>query len=237
MLPSLGEIFGITLYTYPLVMGFAWGLAFQMGAAAFEKSLSPFLWNVFFWGTFLFAWLGAKVLFLVTSRQEQFLTNSNFWLGGGFVFYGGLIGALFFIVLFCRINKNFNWKYLAYLVPILLLAHGLGRIGCFLAGCCYGKESELLHARHPVQLYESFSLIFFSYLLNRFLKKRDNEILVIGLYFFAYAVLRFILEFFRGDQIRGEIGFLSTSQWISLALLIPAAYFLTIAIRRKSHGL
>lgn len=237
MLPSLGELFGLTLYTYPLFMGLAWGFAFQMGSLALEKSLSRLMWNFFFWGTFVSAWLGAKLLFLLVSEQNNLLTNSNFWLGGGLVFYGGLIGALIFILAFCLSYKKFNWTHLAYLVPILMFSHGLGRIGCFCAGCCYGKEMEHFHFRHPVQLYEAFSLIGLAFVLNHLLKKKNKEVHVMGLYFLIYAFLRFILEFLRDDTVRGIFGKLSTSQWISLLLLFPGFIFIFLATRRKTYGL
>lgn len=201
------------------------------------KVLTPFLWNIFFWGTFFSAWLGSKVLFLLTTTQDQLLTNSSFWLGGGFVFYGGLLFALVYILGFCLLNRKFNWRHLAHLVPVLLFSHGLGRIGCFLAGCCYGKESELFHARHPVQLYEALSLIALSFLTGKLLKKDQREEFVMALYFLIYALLRFVLEFLRDDTVRGFYGALSTSQWISLFLLIPSAVLMHLYLRRKKHGI
>mgnify|MGYP003586689654 CR=1 FL=1 len=237
MLPSLGEIFGITLFTYPLMMGLAWGFAYQMGGMVFEKKISHLTWNLFFWGTFLTAWLGAKALFLLTISEEGLATSSSFWLGGGFVFYGGLLGALSFILFFSLFHPTFKWRDLSLLVPILLFSHGLGRIGCFLAGCCFGKEMEHFHVRHPVQLYEAFSLMFLSFVLGKVLKKGNREELVIGYYFLIYAILRFVLEFFRGDSIRGVYGIFSTSQWISILLVVPASIFLVLALRRKKHGI
>ncbi len=237
MLPTLGEFFGITLFTYPLMMGLAWGFAYQMGGMVFEKKISHLSWNIFFWGTFLLAWLGAKALFLLTTTEEGLVTSSSFWLGGGFVFYGGLIGALSFILCFCLFHPTFKWRDLSLLVPILLFSHGLGRIGCFLAGCCYGKEMVHFHVRHPVQLYEAFSLMILSFVLGRVLRRGKKEELVIGCYFLVYALLRFSLEFFRGDSVRGVYGVFSTSQWISLILLVPAFVFLFLAQRRKKYGI
>jgi len=237
MLPTLGTYFGISFYTYPLMMGLAWGFAYQMGRYVLEKSLSPLMWNIFFGGVFLSAWFGAKILFLLTSHHEEFLTRPNFWLGGGFVFYGGLIAALFFISLFCFFYKKFNWLYLAYLVPVLMFAHALGRVGCFLAGCCYGVGSSFLHDRHPVQLYEAVSLVVLAYFFYRLLRKKGNEILVFALYFISYGTIRFALEFLRDDKIRGFVGLFSTSQIVSLCFVIPAFFLLRIFIRRKNYEL
>lgn len=181
--------------------------------------------------------MGAKALFLLTTTEEGLVTSSSFWLGGGFVFYGGLIGALSFILCFCLFHPTFKWRDLSLLVPILLFSHGLGRIGCFLAGCCYGKEMVHFHVRHPVQLYEAFSLMILSFVLGRVLRRGKKEELVIGCYFLVYALLRFSLEFFRGDSVRGVYGVFSTSQWISLILLVPAFVFLFLAQRRKKYGI
>ena len=106
------------------------------------------------------------------------------------------------------------------------MGHGIGRIGCFLAGCCYGSETDSLiavsfhgHERYPVQLIEASGL-FILYFFSRNLLKRKMKVKAIYLYLIGYSFLRFGNEFLRGDEIRGLYSGLATSQWISLAIIL-----------------
>ncbi len=219
MLPTLGSWGGVEFYTYPLLMGLAWGICYHLGRETYLHKMSASLWNFFFVGIFLFAWLGAKLLFLAVSADFSYINSQNFWLGGGFVFYGGLIGAGLFLLAFRYGQKKICWTDLAYLVPIVMIGHGLGRIGCLMAGCCYGQEIAHSHWRHPVPLYESLLLFLGAFIFNKVLQKGQREITVIALYFGYYGLFRFLLEYLRGDEIRGFYGPFSTSQWISLFLV------------------
>lgn len=169
--------------------------------------------------TFAFAFVFAKLLYIFVSfPKSQFfkillktiISPKNF--SGGFVFYGGLIGGIFGYIVGCKIVhlplKNFV-NIFAVAIPLI---HAFGRIGCFCAGCCYGVGG------FPVQLLESSLLFLLSaFLLILFLKKCQFVFL---LYFFIYAVMRFFLEFLRADTERGFFLSLSTSQIISIAILI-----------------
>ena len=129
------------------------------------------------------------------------------------------------------------------ILPSVALAQGFGRIGCFLAGCCYGKETESVFsvifqnseyapnhvALIPTQLY-SGGLDFLHFLLLLLNKKEDGQ--VTACYLIFYSIGRFVIEFFRGDIIRGSVGILSTSQFISIFTGI-AGIVLLILIRKK----
>ena len=132
------------------------------------------------------------------------------------------------------------------ILPSVALAQGFGRIGCFLAGCCYGKETESVFsvifqnseyapnhvALIPTQLY-SGGLDFLHFLLLLLIarnKKEDGQ--VTACYLIFYSIGRFVIEFFRGDIIRGSVGILSTSQFISIFTGI-AGIVLLILIRKK----
>lgn len=233
MYPKLLEVFGFILYAYPLFIGLSWGLSFRMGEARYPEILGHRRYLFWFFGVFVFSWLGAKLLFLVTQEQWQsteLMMNSNFWMGGGFVYLGGLIGGALFSLLFLMTQKLPFKTFEFSLVP-LLLGHSLGRVGCFLAGCCYGAKADYpwsvhLHEanRHPVQLYESLLLLGLAW----FLEKRSKDKLIH--YLGGYGILRFFLEYFRGDEIRGEYSFLTTSQWISLGMVL-----LAIALKIQSQ--
>jgi len=136
----------------------------------------------------------------------------------GFTFYGGLLsGALFYVLAGARrLSSAQIWRTLNCAVIPLVLGHAIGRVGCLLAGCCYGTFIGESAVRHPTQLYEAAGLFVIVGLLStRQLRGRG---LLVPLYLFAYAPLRFVLEFLRGDD-RGFWLILSTSQWISLAML------------------
>lgn len=226
MLPILYQSSDLVLYSYPLLMGLGWGIAYQIYFGLLPKSLSTFKGQILYWGIFLFAWLGAKVLFLLTLPKDvsdSLIGESSFWIGGGFVFYGGLLASLIFLLLFKCWEKNRTLEYFWPLVPATVFGHAIGRIGCFLAGCCYGSETSLpwgihLHGafRHPTQLLESLALFLFGTFL---LRSKRSKFFLISSYFVFYGILRFGIELLRGDLIRGEWGLLSPSQWISLGLI------------------
>lgn len=223
-------------------MGLAWGVAYYFTRYLFEKNGedSSKLLKLYA-GIFISAWIGAKLFFLLFSAQlkiDQYIYADYFWLGGGFVFYGGLIfGLIFYLVYSLRFKKfNFHKSYL--LIPGIAFGHAIGRIGCFLTGCCYGSQCELPWAvkmegefRHPVQLYEAFALFSIGFLALSWIEKKKTNLNIITNYLLVYSGVRFFIEFFRGDEIRGIFWFsLSTSQFISLGLII-----LSLAMKCKKR--
>lgn len=152
---------------------------------------------------------------------------------GGMVFYGGLLGALGVGALYCKFRKISVGDFADCFAVGIPLFHVFGRIGCFLAGCCFGIESEFGFTttnalvetcnhvnRFPVQLLESgLNFILFAIMLILFSKKVMKNYLIF-VYLFLYSIIRFVDEFFRGDIYRGVLLGLSTSQWISLILFI-----------------
>lgn len=174
----------------------------------------------------------AKILFWITEWRTV-LSDPGYLLrtmGDGFVVYGGIIGGILTGYLYSRVKKLEFLKYFDLVMPSIALAQGFGRIGCLLAGCCYGKETEGPLAitfydsgfapNHvalvPTQIYSSvLNFIHFGILLwIAKHKKADGH--VGACYLIFYSAGRFILEFFRGDLERGSIGVLSTSQFISI---------------------
>ena len=222
MYPKLFEVSGSILYAYPLFIGLSWGLSFRLGEARYPEVLGHKRYLAWFVGVFMFSWVGAKLLFVLTQDQWQsteLMMNSNFWMGGGFVYLGGLLGGAIFTLLFLLTQRLPLRTFEFSLVP-LLLGHSLGRVGCFLAGCCFGTPTEHpwsvhLHQanRHPVQLYEALLLLMLAW----FLEKKSHAKLIH--YLGGYGILRFFLEYFRGDEIRGEYFLVTTSQWISLGMI------------------
>ena len=181
--------------------------------------------------------IGAKLLYYITILPQIIDDPSLLYrdLTGGLVIYGGLIGGVIGILVYCFWFKLNVLSYFDLAVPSVALAQGFGRIGCFLAGCCYGKETTSAFsvtftnsayapngvALIPTQLISSaLDFIHFFILINFAKRWKKKEGQVSGLYFICYSIGRFILEFFRGDLERGSVGVLSTSQFISIFMLI-----------------
>ncbi len=217
-------------------MGFGWGIGFNYTSLLWQRFdlKKKELWQLFL-GSFLFGWIGAKVFFLIFSAPELALhygSEVNFWLGGGFVFYGGLVFATIYSLLFVRLKMNSKFDVLGIITPGLALGHAIGRVGCFLAGCCYGDHCDLPIGvmvkgvpRHPVQLYEVVGLVILFFVLRKqVLNKLPGRALLT--YPLGYGVLRFILELFRGDAIRGLYAGLSTSQWVSILMVLLSGILL-----------
>ncbi len=181
--------------------------------------------------------LGAKLLLLIVEGPRYLTSWAEFveFLRSGGVFYGGLIGAVVALVVLLRKRRIGFWTFADMAAPAVALGHAIGRIGCFLAGCCWGRECSLPWAvtftdpvaernvgvplnvpLHPTQLYESAGLFALCGLLLA-VGKRLRPAQTFALYLGGYALLRFTIEFFRGDP-RGTVfgGALSTSQLIAL---------------------
>lgn len=197
--------------------------------------------------------IGSKLLYMLTMMPwivENFaLIQSNpqqFWLTalGGLVYYGGFIGGVAGLLLYSRQYKVDKWALLNAIIPALPLMHAIGRVGCFMAGCCYGCPAEpplgVIFAANssapqgvallPVQLYEAGFNLVLCVALYIIGNRTHKKTAVLGTYLIAYGVERFVLEFFRYDAIRGVWGGLSTSQWISV-ILIPIGLYLILSKR------
>lgn len=178
--------------------------------------------------------LGGKGLFIITELKNIIKDPSillNF--GYGFVIYGAIGGGALAIYLYCRKKKWNILEILDITVGGLAIAQGFGRIGCFLAGCCYGAATDLpigvvfpegslapagIHV-HPTQIYSSvFDFILGFFLLYYGRKKRVHG-KVMGMYLIIYSIGRFLVEFLRDDP-RGNVGLLSTSQFIAIFTLV-----------------
>lgn len=180
--------------------------------------------------------IGGKVLFYITTFREILSDPSLlFDIADGFVIYGALIGGVVGVVLYCRWKGFHCLSYFDLAVPSVALAQGFGRIGCFLAGCCYGRETSsplgiVFHASEyapngvplvPTQLISSaLNFLHFGILIVFARKYKKGEGQVAGLFFVLYSAGRFFLEFFRGDAERGNVGALSTSQFIAIFMFL-----------------
>ena len=160
-------------------------------------------------------------------------------------FYGGLIGGvlgflLLYFLIYIKKHKNVFDLILIIFPSCICFAHGLGRIGCFLAGCCYGVPTESVIGiifpalndgikRIPTQLIEAIFLLLLGTILCVLAFKKDFKYSVI-IYLFSYTIFRFVIEFYRGDNRGGNVNCpLSPSQIICIilfALTIPLIFIL-----------
>ncbi len=173
---------------------------------------------------------------------ESFETFSEFitLILGGMVFYGGLLGALIAVKLYTMKAKVDFDVYADAFAPAIPLFHAFGRIGCLLGGCCYGIEaswgvpythiahdgSEIIINRLPLPLIEACCNILIMAALLLLRRRGFKKGSILAFYFVFYAAVRFTDEFFRGDEIRGKLLGLSTSQWISIGVMIVGIYML-----------
>ena len=169
--------------------------------------------------------------------------DTNVWEWGvGSTFYGGLIGAIVtFLLCYFTVGhfvfkdkahlREFN-KMLCCIIPCIVAAHGIGRIGCLFAGCCYGAETDSwigitmwVHGTWtkvvPLQLFEAIYLFGLAAFLIYMALKRDNKYIA-SMYLIAYGVWRFIIEYWRDDHERGSSGisFLTPSQLTAIIMVV-----------------
>lgn len=253
MLPFI-EIFGhqVPMYGIMMLTGATLAVLFAClrGGKRGLNQLDILLAAIF---AFVGGLLGAKLLYIITDipNMVEHFQNAGFsfsWLlnrmaNSGIVFYGGLIGGVITGWLYTRLFYLNFWKYADAMIPFLPLAHAFGRLGCFCAGCCYGREmdppwgmyftsavggADPNTAYFPSQLLEAgFNLLILFPLMMLISRKERKPGQIVGLYFICYGIFRFVNEFFRGDEIRGIFGGVSTSQWISLCLIPIGAVLLS----------
>ncbi|MBU0755728.1 MAG: prolipoprotein diacylglyceryl transferase [Planctomycetes bacterium] len=207
--------------------------------------------------------LGARLLYMIIHPDEYsgLLSFFAIWKGG-LVYYGGFIGGVSGSYIFARRNKIRFIDLCDLVTPALMLGQAIGRWGCFMAGCCYGKEAASdfplgvafpadpdslvpralqnpdtanpQHFLHPIQLYLSANGIVLWLILWFILRKRKFRGQVTGFFLIFYAVSRSLLETFRGDVAeRGFYGPLSTSQWVSVPMFILGIVLLVTC--RRQH--
>lgn len=211
-----------------------------------EESEAPFLLLAIALGMYV----GGHALFFITNAGEWHLLTEaqsagELWevflrLSGGSVFYGGLIGASLLGLLYLKLRNIPKEPYMDSAALFAPVFHGFARIGCFLTGCCYGAESPLGFADHagitrfPVQLLEAACNFIIAAVILFVLHKGLLRGKVFYLYLAMYAFMRFFDEFLRGDEIRGFILGLSTSQFISIFVEIFALAMLFLGFYKKS---
>lgn len=191
------------------------------------------------------ALLGASGLYYIVEAIRKGSVVAAFETQG-IVFYGAPLGGGLALYFACKKLELPFLRFLDVAVAGVPMAHAMGRLGCFLGGCCFGRPYEgpfsVLYThplapaanpsvlRHAVPLYESSLLLLLGAFLLFFPKRRVGSGETVGYYFAAYAVIRVLTEAFRGDGVRGVWLGVSTSQWISAAMF---AFGITLVLRAR----
>ena len=224
----------VTIHGYGLMIGLGVMAALLLGDYRAKKFglNGDHIYGMTFSAVIL-GFVAARILFIIT-EWENFLQNPMQYLAGaGFVVYGGIIGGALTIYGFCKIKKIDMLSYLDLMIPSVALAQGFGRIGCFLAGCCYGKETDSFlgvvftnsdFAPNgvkvlPTQLFMAGGDLIIMAILLWYAAKRPMRGRTSALYLILYSIGRFAIEFLRNDD-RGTVGALSTSQFIAIFTLL-----------------
>src|SRR4030042_2435620 len=253
MHPILFKIGPLTIHTYGLLVaaGFLIGIGLAVRQARKEGIPADKIIDLGFY-ILLTAIIGSRLFFILINASHYIknpLDIFKIW-EGGLVFYGGVLLAVPTAIWYVKKNGLGIWRTADVFAPSIAIGHALGRLGCFFAGCCSGKTAEaLLWAvtftnpqslaqigipLHPTQLYESAGefINFLILITLRRYKSFDGQLFLT--YVLLYSILRFIVEFFRGDIGRGFILYnISLSQGISILMLLIASVVLIVLRKRK----
>jgi len=236
----------IPIRMYGLMIGLGFLLSISLASRRAKKEgIDPD--RIMDMGVYLLlaAIIGSRALYVLTNLPE-FARNPldafAIWKGG-LVFYGGLLAAVPTGIWYVRKHNLPVWKIADIMAPFIALGHAFGRLGCFFAGCCYGAPCDsplgitfkdphslapLGVPLYPTQLIESggeFLIFLTLFILWRY-RKSDGQLF--WLYPLLYSVLRFFIEFLRGDAVRGLYfgGLISTSQIISIVVAFASVVML-----------
>ncbi len=232
------HLFGLTIPAYGFFIAIGVIIANLVAVAVIKRTETDFNDFIILEAyCFLGAFIGAKVLYLAVSLNDidwERITEIKYFntlMQSGFVFYGGLIGGILATVLAGRIHSIDSKIYVRTFIFLIPMIHSFGRIGCFMAGCCYGKPYQGRFSvifpegsfapsgirLFPVQLLEAVILMVISLVVLTVLIKKYS--FTVEVYLLLYGISRFLLEYLRADENRGIFAGLSTSQWISMVLV------------------
>ncbi|WP_420574215.1 prolipoprotein diacylglyceryl transferase [Kordia sp.] len=228
----------ITIYSYAtcIVLGTLIAAVYTRWSAKKDLGITN-LSNTFFYFIFIAGFIGGKFFYYMQNPQ-LYIENPSLMLdnfSGGFVFYGSFVTIIPFIIWYLKKQKMNVLAMLDIFAITTIIVHALGRMGCFMAGCCFGKSTESFLGIifpttsvkvHPTQLYEVGMLVTIFMVLIALKKRKQFNGQLFLIYLILYGIGRSTLELFRGDE-RGFIiqNLISHSQFIALCLISIAAYF------------
>ncbi len=253
MHPILIKIGPLTIHTYGvfIAIGFLLALALAVRQAKKQGISADKIIDLGFY-MLLAAIIGSRIFFVIVNL-DFYLRNPlaifKIW-EGGLVFYGGVAFAVPTAIWYIKKKGLDLWNTTDIFAPSLAIGHAIGRLGCFSAGCCHGRPAEGLFWSvtfsdpeclapigmpvHPTQLYESAGELITFFILIVLRKHQSFKGQLFWTYLLLYSILRFVVEFFRGDEARGFIfGNISISQGISMLMFLGAVAGLVLFSKRK----
>lgn len=236
----------VTIHMYGVMMavGFLAALAMSLYRGKKKNMNEDIIWGIFFCAI-IGGMAGSRILYYIVEIPRIIEDPSILWnFKNGYVVYGGVIGGILTSYIYCRIKKETFMPYFDLVMPAVSFAQGFGRIGCFFAGCCYGRETDawygiVFHNSKlapndvkliPTQLISSAGDFLICGILLLYAAKKPKSGRVASLYLMLYGVGRFAVEFLRNDY-RGTVGILSTSQFISIGVVALGILLYVIAPR------
>lgn len=244
MHPEIISIGPITIYSYGLLMAIAFFIGIQLCVKTAEKKgISPKKMTDLCLLLLISGIAGARlgyvlsnIGFFIENPKEIIMLNH-----GGLFFFGGLLTALFCGILYLKLKKEKISLFADIICKYMPMGQALGRIGCFLNGCCWGKACDIdafsklspdkTNPLHPVQIYESILSIILLCILHIIYRKNLKSGTTALTYLCGYSFIRFCMEFFRGDH---EIvfSFLTGWQLLCISIFIPSLSLLIRKIKR-----
>jgi phosphatidylglycerol---prolipoprotein diacylglyceryl transferase len=256
MHPILLDFGTFTLYTYGVLLAAAYllGLRFALVRARTRGLHAQQVMDLGIW-IIVSALVGAKLLLLITDFHQYTLSPRAVLdlIRSAGVFYGGLVAAVVVALVYLRRHRMPLWTTTDVFAPGIALGHIVGRFGCLMAGCCFGRPAHVpwaitFHSEaaalnsgtplgvplHPTQLYEAAAeAVILGVLLWLERHGRRFPGRTFWTYMLLYAVSRFAIEFYRGDP-RGAVGVLSTSQFVSI-IVVPLAIVMLFLLGRRDN--
>lgn len=233
----------LTVHSYGLFIAIGLLACLYMATSRAKKvGLDPdCCYGILFSGVIV-GFIGAKLLFILVEWDEFIKDPVSFISTSGFVVYGGLTAGILAGYVYLKFKKQSFVSYFDLVVPSIAIAQGFGRIGCFMAGCCYGRKTESflgvtfhnsLYAPNnvkllPTQLFSAagdFIIMGILLFLDKKIKKKG---MLAGIYIVLYSLGRFGIEFLRSDE-RGNVGKLSTSQFFGIFALVAGIVIIIVS--------
>lgn len=241
MHPVICQIGPFTLYSYGLMLVLAFLISSTLAKfEARKENINPqIIFNLSFI-VFISGIIGARLLYVIENigyylRNPMEIIMLQY---GGLSWFGGLIFGIFFSIAYLKRNKFSLYKIFDLVIPFVALAQAIGRIGCLLNGCCFGKASRfgLYFGVHesvliPTQIYSSLILIFI-FIILKFLQERPHrEGEIFFSYLLLYSIKRFFIEFWRGDN---ETIFLGMTLFQIISIAVMCLSFIKLTLIKKS---
>ena len=235
----------LTLHVYGIMTAIGYLSAFLISERRGKKmGMDTDILYGIFWCAVLGGSAGSRLLYYIVSFRDILRDPSILWnFQNGWVVYGGVLASM----VYCRYKKADFVRYLDLVIPAVAFAQGCGRLGCFFAGCCYGRETDsIFHIQYwqseyapngvkliPTQIYSSIGDFALAFLLMAYAKREPKKGKIAAGYGMLYSIGRFVIEMFRNDH-RGALGALSTSQMISIVILVLGIGGFVLAEKRSA---